>query len=205
MTSAVSHVDDEVMTRLRALPAAVVGDVQERLNVVHSSISTMWSGAAFVGPAHTVLTTAGDNRALHEALESVRPGDVIVVNGQGDMSRALLGELIAEKARARGVVGFLVDGCVRDVAQLSSIPMPVFARGATPAGPFKNGPGVVGRPVAIGGVVVAPGHIVVADDDGVVIVEPGRLAEIVASAERKAELEESIRARLRRGDQIALY
>jgi RraA family protein len=129
---------------------------------------------------------SGDNKAIHEAVRSARPGEVIIVNGHGDISRALIGELIAEHARARGVVGIVLDGAARDVAELERIGLGVWARGLSPAGPYKNGPGQVDIPVAVGGVVVSPGDLVVADDDGVIVVPA---AEAAASLRRARAVE----------------
>ena len=173
--------DATLLDRFRVLPAANVSDAMERLGVLDSRIRAAWPGAAVVGPAFTVWTRAGDNKVLHEALSQAQPGDVIVINGAGDESRALLGELIGARAKMNGIAGFVVDGAVRDVDLLMEMGMPVFARAVTPAGPYKNGPGYLGRTIAVGTVAVAPGDIVVADADGVAIV-PLAEAEAVATA-----------------------
>jgi regulator of RNase E activity RraA len=162
--------DRAVVAKLAALPVANIGDAMDRLGLLDSRIQAVWPGARLAGAALTVWTRAGDNAALHEALAIARPGDVIVVNGQGDESRALLGELIGAKALARGVAGFVLDGAARDAATLGEIRMPVFARACTPAGPYKFGPGRVGVPIAVGGVAIHPGDVVVADGDGVAVV-----------------------------------
>jgi RraA family protein len=172
---------DPLLDRFRSAPAAVIGDAQERLWVLDSGICAMWAGAACLGPALTVYTRAGDNVAIHRALELAQPGDVLVVNGQGDESRALLGAVLATRAADAGLAGVVVDGAVRDVAELAAIGFPVFARGSTPAGPYKNGPAEIGFPVACGGVVCCAGDIVRADADGVVVVPLSR-AEQVADA-----------------------
>lgn len=162
--------DPQVVARLASLPVANIGDAMDRLGLLDSRIQAVWTGARLAGPALTVWTRAGDNAALHEALAIARPGDVIIVNGQGDESRALLGDLIGAKALARGVAGFVLDGAARDAETLGQIHMPVFARACTPAGPYKFGPGRVGVPVAVGGVSVNPGDVVVGDGDGVAVI-----------------------------------
>ena len=126
---------------------------------------------AIAGRAFTVWTALGDNLFLHKAFDAAEPGDVLVVNGSGDTTRALIGNLIGIRAKTLGIVGFVSDGAVRDTDALSEPGLPVFARNVTPAGPYKNGPGRLGEPVAVGSVVVAPGDVVVADADGVVIVK----------------------------------
>jgi regulator of RNase E activity RraA len=175
--------DAALLDRFRLLPAANVSDAMERLGVLDSRIRAAWPGAAVVGPAFTVWTRAGDNKVLHEALALAQPGDVIVINGCGDESRALLGELIGARAKVNGIAGFIVDGAVRDVDLLMEMGMPVFARAVTPAGPYKNGPGYLGRTIAVGTVAVAPGDIVVADADGVAIVPLGEADAVATGAE----------------------
>jgi regulator of RNase E activity RraA len=173
--------DPDAVRRLGALPTANIGDAMDRLGALDSRIQATWPGAKVAGPAFTVWTRAGDNAAIHAALRIAEPGDVIVVNGQGDESRALLGELIGGWAAAAGIVGFVLDGAVRDAADLAEIGMPVFARACTPAGPYKHGPGRLGVTIAVGGVAISLGDIVVGDADGVVVV-PRADAEAVATA-----------------------
>ncbi|MCU1405338.1 MAG: proA 1 [Glaciihabitans sp.] len=171
-----------LIDRYSRVPAANVGDAQERFGVA-TGIHAVWAGARLAGPAFTVWTRAGDNLYLHKALDAAQPGDVIVVNGSGDESRALIGDLIGIRAKALGIAGFVIDGAVRDADELGSLGLPVFARGVTPAGPYKFGPGRLQQPVAIGGIVVAPGDIVVADADGVVIVRQEDAEAVLEAAE----------------------
>lgn len=188
-----SPLDPQMRERFSALPTANIGDAMERLAVVDSAIQPVWEGAHFVGTALTVWTRAGDNRYIHEALEVAQPGDVIVVNGQGDESRALIGELIGGKAKLLGVQGIIIDGAVRDAPGLEEYQMPVFARTVTAAGPYKNGPGVVGATIAFGGVPVNPGDIVVGDADGVVVVPRRHAEQVLAGAEAKRDSEQATR------------
>lgn len=194
LTTPGPRADAALLSRFSTLPAANIGDAMGRLGVVDSRIQAVWPGATIAGTAFTVWTRSGDNKLIHEALELAGPGDVIVVNGGGDESRALIGELIGGRAKARGVVGFVIDGAVRDAQGLADYDMPVFARAVTPAGPYKNGPGVLGEPVAIGGVVVRPGDIIVADADGVVIVPLAQAAQIADAAEAKRDSEDASRS-----------
>lgn len=173
------------LARAAALPVANLGDAMDRLNVVDGAIHAVWPGARLTGPAFTVLTAGGDNRAIHEALEQVQPGDVLVVNGQGSTHRALIGELIGGRAKVRGVAGMLIDGAVRDSAGLAELGFPVFARSVSPAGPYRNGPGRLQVPVAIGGVVVQPGDLIVADDDGAAVVPWPDVESVLDRAEQK--------------------
>ncbi|MEU6114376.1 DUF1932 domain-containing protein [Streptomyces sp. NPDC047117] len=182
----------ELLASYAGLPTANIGDATERLGLLHSGISALWPGARAVGRALTVWTRAGDNQALHQAIKVAEPGDIMVVNGEGDVSRALIGELIAERARARGVVGMVLDGAARDVEVLAEMGFPVWARAVTPAGPYKFGPGRVGVPVAVGGVVCRPGDLVAADGDGVAVVPADRAASVLVAA-REVEAEEARR------------
>lgn len=183
----------ELRERLWALPTANIGDAMERLGVMDPAIHPVWNGARCVGTAHTVWTRAGDNLYIHEALTTVQQGDVFVVSGQADETRALIGELIGGKAKIRGAVGFVIDGAVRDAPGLEEYQMPVFARSVTAAGPYKSGPGVVGATVAVGGVPVNPGDIIVGDADGVVVIPRVNVDRVVAAAEAKRDAEQATR------------
>ncbi|MFC7491178.1 MULTISPECIES: RraA family protein [unclassified Knoellia] len=176
-----SSTDDPLLDRFRVLPAANIGDAMDRMGLLHSSIQSIWPGGTLVGTAFTVWTRAGDNKVIHEALALARPGDVLVINGQGDESRALIGELIGARAKVNGIVGFVLDGVARDADMLMGMEMPVFARGVTPAGPFKHGPGFLGQTIAVGGVAVAAGDYIIGDADGVAVV-PRAVADQVATA-----------------------
>lgn len=173
----------ELLERLGRTGTAVVGDAMERFGVLDSGIQARWAGARVVGSAFTVLTREGDNLAVHEALETTGPGDVLVVNGQGSTTRALIGEMLAIKARARGLAGFVLDGAARDIEEIEALGVPVFARGQTPAGPFKSGPYRLLEPVAVGGVVVRPGDAIIGDRDGVVAVPREHLSTILEKAQ----------------------
>ena len=175
--------DQGIVDRLAKLPAANIGDAMDRLGVADSAIQAVWPGAKLAGPAFTVWTRPGDNKGIHAALQRARPGDVIVVAGGGDASRALLGELIGERAINLGVAGFALDGAARDAEALGEIGMPVFARATSPAGPYKDGPFRLGTAVAFGGVPVLPGDVIVGDSDGVVVVPREQAAAVAEAAE----------------------
>jgi len=190
--------DPGLVRRFAALPTANIGDVMDRLGILDSRISPVWPGARLVGPAFTVWTRSGDNQAVHRALAVARPGDVIVVNGGADESRALIGDIMGARAKTRGIAGFVLDGATRDASGLAAIGMPVFARAVTPAGPYKNGPGYLGRTIAAGGVAVEPGDIVVGDEDGVIVVPQRDASAVVAAAEAVLASEDRRRAKARR-------
>ena len=182
-------IESEHRVRLGRLATSDLSDAMDRMGVVSSSIRPLWKGACFHGEALTVWTRAGDNLFVHSALDLLEPGNVLVVNGQGDETRALFGERMATKALRRGAVGVVIAGAVRDRDALERLGLPVFARAVTAAGPYKYGPGQINVPIALGGVVARPGDVVFGDGDGVVVVPPERLGEIIALAETAADME----------------
>ncbi len=131
-----------------------------------------------LGTAFTVKAPLGDNLMFHKSIDMAQPGDIIVVDGEGDMCHSLCGEIMFRYAMTRGIAGFLIDGCIRDAASLKELNFPVYARGVNPKGPYKNGPGEINVPVSIGGQAVLPGDIISGDSDGVVVIRP-RDAEVM--------------------------
>lgn len=184
--------DRKWLAAFSPFPVANIGDAMERLNMCDAGIVPVTSQTHFVGFALPVLVTPGDNAAVIRALEEVQPGDVIMINGQGHIDRALVGEQLTQRFQHAGAVAQVIDGAVRDRKVIESTGLPTFCRGVTPAGPFKNGPGVIGEPVAIGGVVCQAGDIVVGDEDGVIVIPFWRaeavLAEVREVARREAEM-----------------
>lgn len=186
-------VDDEVVAAWKDLPVANIGDARERLGLT-TGLHAPWAGASLVGRARTVQVAGGDNVGIQRIIADIRPGDVVVVDGQGDVSRALIGELIAGRLIARGAVGMVMDGAVRDVEDLEELGFPVWSRGRSAAGPYKNGPFRHGAPVAVGGVVCQEGDLVVADGDGVTFVRPSEAPALLVAA-RAVQEEEARRRR----------
>jgi RraA family protein len=188
--------DPDLITQFLSAATAVISDNLARLPGA-VGLRPFHRGGTMVGTALTVRTAAGDNLAIHQALELVRPGDVIVVDGGGDISRALVGEIMSSIAASRGAAGFVIDGAVRDAGVLAKGDFPCFARAAIHRGPYKNGPGAINVPVTIGGMVVSPGDIVIGDEDGVVAFPQGIAAELLSAVRaqeaREAEILKSIR------------
>jgi RraA family protein len=141
------------------------------------------------GTAVTVRTRPGDNLAIHRAFDFCRPGDVLVIDGGGDITQALMGEIMATYAESLGVQGLVIDGAIRDVGAIREHDFPVYARAVTHRGPYKNGPGEVNVPVTVGGMVVQPGDIIVGDQDGVLAIAPADVAAIIEGARRQADKE----------------
>jgi regulator of RNase E activity RraA len=141
------------------------------------------------GTALTVKTRPGDNLMIHKAVDEAAPGDVIVVEAGADLTNALIGELIVRHAKTRGVAGFVIDGALRDLDALGQDSFPIFAAGVTHRGPYKDGPGEVGVPIALDGMIVAPGDIVIGDQDGVVSIPQDQAEVTLAAARRQLEAE----------------
>ena len=190
-------VDADLLAAFRAVPTATISDCLDRMPVL-SGLRAFHRRGGLLGTAITVRVRAGDNLAIHQALEEVRPGDVIVVDGAGDTSRALVGDIMKAIAESRGVAGFVIDGAVRDTDAFADADFPCYARAATPRGPFKSGPGAINVPVCVGGWTVNSGDVVVGDSDGVVTFAPDiapRLLEAVrAQTARETEVLAQIRA-----------
>ena len=151
-------------------PTPDISDMLNRMYTMDSGIKSYGSVAKVVGPACTVKTFPGDNLMVHKSMDVAQPGDVIVIDTGGSQGSAVLGDLVSSKALHRGVAGFIVDGLIRDVEGIKEIGLPVFARGVTPFGPLHRGPGELNFAVSCGGIVVNPGDIIVADENGVVVV-----------------------------------
>ncbi|KAA0108490.1 RraA family protein [Methylobacterium sp. P1-11] len=191
-------VDPDVLAAFRDVATATISDCLGRMPVL-IGLRPFHRGGPLLGTAVTVRVRAGDNLAVHQALEEVRPGDVIVVDGGGDTSRALVGDIMKAIAESRGAAGFVIDGAVRDTAAFAASDFPCYARAATPRGPFKTGPGAINVPVCVGGWTVDPGDLVVGDADGVVTVPPGDAADLLEAVRAQAVREEEVLAQIRAG------
>lgn len=174
-------VDAEVLRAWEDLPVANIGDARGRLGITRD-LHAPWRGASMVGRARTVTVAGGDNVGIQRIIDEARPHDVIVVDGQADTSRALVGELIAGRLIAQGVAGMVIDGAIRDAEDLQDMGFPIWHRARNAAGPYKNGPFHHGEPVSVGGVVCLEGDLVVADGDGVTFVRPHEAPALLPAA-----------------------
>jgi len=152
-----------------------------------------------VGQARTVKTRPGDNLVIYRALLDMSPGEVLVVDGMGDLNNALVGELIMLYAQQRGCAGFVVDGAIRDAAAFQAVDFPCYARGIIHRGPHKNGPGQLQVPVNIGGQVIQPGDWVVGDEDGVVSFPAADAERILAAVAVTVSNENKVKAEIANG------
>jgi regulator of RNase E activity RraA len=176
---------------LRGLPTSVIGDVMGGRLVGTTALRPVNRSAVTVcGNAFTVRVRAGDNLLVHKALDLLQPGDVLLVDSEGDTSRALVGEIMMTSARVRGAVAFVMDGAIRDVEAFEEHRFPCWARGVSLRGPYKQGPGSINVPVTIGGMLVQPGDVIVGDSDGVVAVSPALATQVAALARAKVKQEQ---------------
>lgn len=181
-----------------SIPVANIADEMSRLSCLDASIRP-WNDAPLLGTAFTVRARPGCNLLLHRALDMAEPGDVVVVEDGGDLTTAMSGENMVLWAQKRGLAGLIVDGAMRDVHSIAKMSFPVYARGITPRGPHRNGPGEINTPISCGGVVVHPGDILVGDGDGVVVISPGDAAGILKKAQAKLAQELATREAIERG------
>ena len=166
----VDRLPPEVAEGLAEFESTDISDVLNRMYAMRADIRNMVNDAELCGPVCTVKTYPGDNLMVHKVLDIARPGDIVVIDASGSMSAAVIGDMISNKARHRGIAGFIVDGLVRDLAGLQECGMPIYARGITPFGPLHRGPGEVNYAVCCGGIVVHPGDIVRADSSGIAVI-----------------------------------
>lgn len=189
--SKINRPDPNLVSKFKALPVANIADMMNRSNVPDARLRKIGKNN-LLGVAFTVKTRAGDNLMVHKALQMAQPGDVIVVDAHGELTNAIMGELMVRTAEQRNLAGIIIDGAVRDVSVLSTLNIPVYASGVTPAGPYKDGPGEINTPISVGGITIHPGDILVGDDDGIVAIRPGDAQEIYEKTLLKNKKEEEL-------------
>jgi regulator of RNase E activity RraA len=183
--------DLSVLDALRGLPTSVIGDVLGGRLIGTTALRPInRSAVSTCGNAFTVRVRAGDNLLIHKALDMLEAGDVLVVDGEGDTTRALVGEIMMTSARVRGAVAFVMDGAIRDADAFEAHKFPCWARGISLRGPYKDGPGSINVPVTIGGMVVHPGDVIVGDGDGIIAVPSALAVQVAALAHAKVKHEQ---------------
>ena len=188
----------EDVEALRTYGVATVHEAYGRRGLMYG-LSPVVGGLRIAGPAVTCLNYAGDNLMIHIALKYCKPGDVLVVATTAPSLHGMFGDLLATSCQARGLAGIIIDSGVRDTAELWQMRCPVWSKGISSAGTQKTGRGWVNIPVSCGNAVVMPGDIVVADDDGIVVVEKAYAKETIAACKKRTEDEEIARQAFARG------
>jgi RraA family protein len=200
--SDIERTEPDVVEGFAAFEIPDISDLMNRLYTLRDGIRPVTDPTLrILGTACTVKCYPGDNLMVHKSLDVAQAGDVIVVDTAGSLTSAVLGELVSMKARHRGIVGFVVDGLIRDVTAIQELgDFPVFARGVTPIGPLHRGPGELNHPISCGGIVVNPGDVIVGDLNGVVVVPRDIADELLDRLNAKAAKESDYVSAVARGD-----
>ncbi|GAB2912985.1 RraA family protein [Paralcaligenes sp. KSB-10] len=185
---------DSLIASFADIPVAVAGDCMGRiigaqgLRAYHNDVHRIMCGRAL-----TVRVRPGDNLMIHKAFMMSRPGDIIVIDGGGDVSQALVGGLMRTTALTKKIGGFVLDAAIRDLAEWADGKMPVFAKGHTHRGPSKDGPGQINIPVACAGMVVHAGDLILGDADGVICIPADEVQALLPRVRAHLEKEAAIR------------
>jgi RraA family protein len=198
----IQRIDPELVARAAQYPSSILADVAGRRGALSSRIAPLAPAMRLAGSALTIEVRPGDNLMIHAAMAMAKPGDVLVIDGKGDESCALMGEIMVSQCMAIGIAGVVMYGAVRDTEAIRELGFPMYAIGANPNGPSKLVPGRINWPVSVGGVTVNPGDLVVADADGVTIVEPAKVPAVLELAKKKLADEAARIEGIRNGSQL---
>ncbi|KAA0018825.1 RraA family protein [Salinicola corii] len=185
-----SRIGDDEVRRAKLLPVSNISDVMSRRFGAPAGLRAMHRGGKMAGPALTVSVRPGDNLMLHKALVMAQPGDVIVVDAGGALDNAIIGELMLARGVQAGIAGIVIWGAIRDAGSIAQQDVPVFASGVSHRGPYKDGPGEIGFPIAVGNMLVNPGDLIVGDEDGILAIPREQASVILTRAEGKHHSEE---------------
>ncbi|MFI6263071.1 RraA family protein [Micromonospora sp. NPDC051006] len=200
MSGGAAAVEKGVIETLTAAGVATVYEAAGRCGLIDVDLVQVVPGTRVAGPARTVRCGQDDNRAVHEAMTLVRPGEVLVLTMPEPAPVALLGELLATQAKVAGAIGVLIDAAVRDVDELRELGLPIWARWRRVRGATKRERGSLDVPVRVGGATVEPADIVVLDADGAVVVARNSAADVAAATKTRIDKETGLRARLDAGE-----
>ena len=199
------RVPAHVVAQAAQFQPAILADVAGRRGAMHGRIKALRPRMKLAGPAFTVEVRPGDNLMIHAAIAMARPGDVLVIDGKGDQASALMGTIMMTACQKLGIAGVVMDGACRDSLEIDEMNFPVFCVGTNPNGPTKNIGGRIGHPVSVGDVTVRPGDFVIADGDGVVVVEREKIEALLPAAARKVSDEAARIAAIKEGDTAAKW
>jgi 4-hydroxy-4-methyl-2-oxoglutarate aldolase len=195
----ISRADSNACGVLAQRGVSTAHEAYGRIGLMKTYMRPIWSGASICGPAVTVLAQPGDNWMIHVAVEQCKKGDVLVVGCTTDNTDGMFGDLLGTSLKARGVAGLIIDAGCRDVLTLKEMGFPVWSRAVSAKGTVKATLGSVNIPVVCAGVNVVPGDAVVADDDGVVVIERRHVADVAAKADKRFADEDGKRQKLASG------
>ena len=179
------RVSPDVVSRSAKFQAAILADVAGRRGTMHGRIAPLSPEMALAGPAFTIEVRPGDNLMIHTAMTLARPGDILVIDGKGDRTCALMGAIMINACKQLKLGGVVIDAAVRDTLELRELGFPVFAVGANPNGPTKFVPGRINWPISCGDIAVRPGDLIVGDADGVVVIEREKAESLLPLAAKK--------------------
>jgi 4-hydroxy-4-methyl-2-oxoglutarate aldolase len=199
------RVSADIVRKAAEFQPAILADVAGRRGALHGRITALRPRMKLAGPALTVDVRPGDNLMIHAAMALAKPGDVLVIDGKGDQTAALMGTIMMNACRQLGIAGVVIDGAVRDSLEIDEMDFPVFSVGTNPNGPTKQVSGRIGHPVTVGGVTVHPGDFVIGDADGVVVVERAKIESLLPLAAKKVADEASRIAQIKQGKTSASW
>jgi regulator of RNase E activity RraA len=196
------RVSADVVKKASAYQAAILADVAGRRGTLNGRIAAVSPEMKLAGPAFTIEVRPGDNLMIHTAMTMAKPGDILVIDGKGDRTCALMGAIMINACKQLKIGGVVIDAAIRDSLELRELGFPVFAVGANPNGPTKFVPGRINWPISCGDIAVRPGDLIVGDADGVVVIEREKAASLLDPAGKKVADETARIAGIKQGKDL---
>jgi regulator of RNase E activity RraA len=181
----VERVSPEIVKKASTYAASILADVAGRRGTLDGRITPLSPTLRMAGPAFTIEVRPGDNLMIHAAMSMAKPGDILVVDGKGDRTCALMGAIMINACKKLGLAGVILDAAVRDIEEIRELGFPVYSVGTNPNGPTKFVPGRINWPISCGGAAVSPGDLIVGDADGVVVIEREKAESLLELAGKK--------------------